>query len=282
MTYQKFSDRMGITTPKLEIQYNSMDRELTTSLWNKIVMRLFHESSFLPIERSRYKVVLNALWIHYWKLPIDDRPGGIGSMSRSVKKVFFQAKWYEKYNIIQFIIENLEEPVIKDLFKIMVNESLEEEFSGYRVVDNVIMPITSEDEIETVETAISKSSPFKGVHIHLEAAAKYLSQKKKPDYRNSIKESILAVESLAKEITEKPNATLGDALKILEKNHDISKTLKQSFSKLYGYSSSDDGIRHALLEESKVSFAEAKFMFIACSAFINYLIDIYSASVPSR
>jgi len=40
---------------------------------------------------------------------------------------------------------------------------------------------------------------------------------------------------------------------------------------MYGYTSDEDGIRHAMLEEPDVGFEDAKFMLVACSAFINYL-----------
>ncbi len=40
--------------------------------------------------------------------------------------------------------------------------------------------------------------------------------------------------------------------------------------KLYGYSSDEDGIRHAILEEKEIGFDEAKFMLVACSGFVNY------------
>jgi len=48
--------------------------------------------------------------------------------------------------------------------------------------------------------------------------------------------------------------------------------LKKGFSNLYGYTSSAEGIRHALLEEAKLNFEDAKFMLVSCSAFVNYLI----------
>jgi hypothetical protein len=48
--------------------------------------------------------------------------------------------------------------------------------------------------------------------------------------------------------------------------------LKRGFDSLYGYTSSADGIRHAFSDEKiNVGFDEAKFMFVACSAFVNYL-----------
>jgi len=44
-----------------------------------------------------------------------------------------------------------------------------------------------------------------------------------------------------------------------------------AFDKLYGYTSDADGIRHALLEEVTLDFDDAKFMLVACSAFVNYI-----------
>jgi len=41
---------------------------------------------------------------------------------------------------------------------------------------------------------------------------------------------------------------------------------------IYGYTSDEGGIRHAMLEEKIIDFEDAKFMLVSCSAFINYLI----------
>ena len=44
-------------------------------------------------------------------------------------------------------------------------------------------------------------------------------------------------------------------------------------NKLYGYTSDEGGIRHSLLEQSSIDEAEAKFMIVACSAFVNFCIQ---------
>ena len=72
-------------------------------------------------------------------------------------------------------------------------------------------------------------------------------------------------------MTGKKNTTLGNALKIIEKEGKMHSSLKEGFSKLYGYTSSGDGIRHAMLEEPNLSAADAKFFLLSCTAFINYL-----------
>jgi hypothetical protein len=46
----------------------------------------------------------------------------------------------------------------------------------------------------------------------------------------------------------------------------------EAFRKLYGYTSDEKGIRHSLLEEAaKVHAEDARFMIVACSAFVNLL-----------
>lgn len=52
----------------------------------------------------------------------------------------------------------------------------------------------------------------------------------------------------------------------------IHPAMEAAFRNPYGYSSDEGGIRHSLLEDSKVGFAEAKFMVVSCSAFANFLI----------
>jgi hypothetical protein len=98
------------------------------------------------------------------------------------------------------------------------------------------------------------------------------SDRKNHDYRNSIKEAISAVESFCKIVTNNDKAELGDALKEIESQVKLHAALKAAFTKLYGYTSNADGIRHALMDEPNVGFEDAKFMLVSCSAFINYLI----------
>ena len=112
---------------------------------------------------------------------------------------------------------------------------------------------------------------MKTVAIHLNSALEKLSDKESPDYRNAIKESISAVEAISSQIAGKDKAELAEALKVLSEKIELHTALRQGFIKLYGYTSDADGIRHALLEETKLDFEDAKFMLVACSAFINYL-----------
>lgn len=98
------------------------------------------------------------------------------------------------------------------------------------------------------------------------------AQKPTGDYRNSIKESITAVEAISRSIT---GEKVLNFKKMEERGLIIPSVLRQAFEKLYGYTNDEKtGIRHALMDDegSYVPQAEeALFMLVSCSAFINYL-----------
>ena len=141
--------------------------------------------------------------------------------------------------------------------------------SAYRFVDGVITQITDEQEIAEIEQAIEASkSP---VSKHLRRSLELLSDRNAPDYRNSIKESISAVESLVAIVLKADKGTLGQLIKKLEDEIDLHPALKTAFNSLYGYTSDEGGIRHALIKAERVDFNDAKFMLVVCSAFINFV-----------
>ena len=115
------------------------------------------------------------------------------------------------------------------------------------------------------------NNDFPGVRAHLRRALELLSDLRAPDYRNSIKESISAVESIAQTITGDEKATLGQALTVLERKHGLHPALKEGFKKIYHYTSDADGIRHAMLDEPTLDVTDAKFFLLSCTSFINYL-----------
>jgi hypothetical protein len=276
---KKFSEREGFTKVRTEIQVDNMDDALRNKLWNVLdsyYWRIANEhahvlNNFAIIPEMRS--FLNRLYNSFLKIPVDTIPKDWRHALQQIRNRFFQREWYFVYDFIEFIANVYEDDTRNEAFKKTSNDVLESELSAYRFVGNQITRITSEEEISTIEEALE--SPFKNVSAHLENALKLMSDKVSPDYRNSIKESISAVEAICRLITKNENATLGKALDIIEKekNIELHGALKRAFDCLYGYTSSADGIRHAFSEEKiNADFDEAKFMLVACSAFVNYLI----------
>jgi hypothetical protein len=129
--------------------------------------------------------------------------------------------------------------------------------------------------MQELEQATRRGDRFAPVAEHVRTALELYSKKPQPDYRNSIKESISAVESAAKIITGLPNATLGEAIKQIDQRHSLHESFKKGILRLYGYTSDKGGIRHSLTDSTNIDEADARYMLVSCSAFANYLISRY-------
>ena len=155
-----------------------------------------------------------------------------------------------------------------------INRVLEEEKSGYRMLRGLITPITNIGELDSLKE--SMSTKYVSVNTHMEKALQLFSQRRSPDYENSIKESISAVEAMCCIITNETGsqATLGKTIrKLKEKGIHIHSAMESAFSSLYGYTSDEAGIRHGGIDFTNAPAEDAKYMLISCSAFINYLVE---------
>jgi hypothetical protein len=272
----KFSQRIGKTPVKTILQVESIDEELKNRLWNVVREEFFNQFSDPHDEYSQIGEVCARIWKDFFGETIDTIPSygrtiSVESFILTLKDWFYHAKWYEIYDLIEFIVEIDKEILLGDISNFF-NKALEKEVAAYRIVSYQVVQITSESEIEEIEKAINETDKWKPVNDHLQTALNFLSNKKNPDFRNSIKESISSVESLCKIITKDKNTTLGKALIEIEKKFPIHGAMKNSFTALYGFTSDAGGIRHSLLEKDvEIDFADAKYMLVSCSAFINYL-----------
>ena len=155
-----------------------------------------------------------------------------------------------------------------DTFKVM-NVAFEDEYIGYRFVEDRIVKITNDEEIKAIEE--SNSTPFDEVNKSISKSISFLSESSNKDYKNAIKEAIIAVEQLFNIILETNGLTLTNALgQICDKIH-IDINLKESIKNLYKYTNEVNGIRHGNNKNSdEISFDEAKYVLLICSATINY------------
>lgn len=275
----KFSQRIGKTPVTKQLQIESLDDELKNGLWNGIKIFVLNklERQSRYSNETEFDLFCSILWHYHYKLPLDKIPNYSLTSEQFIRDSFYNGHWYESYDLLEFLtnIESDSFRIENESFKEFCNEILETEFSGYRFIDDKISPITNTTEIEEIENAINQSGHFtllKGANIHLKSALEKLSDKKSPDYRNSIKESISAIESVTKVISGNAKDTLGSSLDKIKGKIKIHPSLERGFKQLYGYTSDSDGIRHALMEENNCDFEDAKYMLVSSSAFINYLI----------
>lgn len=267
----RFSQRIG-KAPIKSIQLDSMDDDLRNNLWNvfrNLFLKKLSPGDLFNSEFHR-EIVFN-----FYKLPLD-KVSALNFIEFIRKRFFNGEPFIEVYDLLDFCIglNNLPSHIYKDELVNALNFVLERELSGYRFINYQLVPVTNQNEIASIEGAIDNTATSKliGVHVHLETALSKLADRKNPDYRNCIKESISAVESIAKIISEDPKATLAPALTKVKAKINIHPALETGFKNIYGYTSDAGGIRHALLDAPDIDFDDAKYMLVSCSAFINYLI----------
>jgi hypothetical protein len=192
---------------------------------------------------------------------------------------FYKAPWFEVYDFIEALYSELKDSSTAAELAELTNQFLETEMSAFRLVDGHIADITSKEEIEAIEAAGRDTQTLGPVHTHLREALAKLTDRKNPDYRNSIKEAVSAVEGICQLITGDRKATLGTALKkAKDAGVQLHPALEQAWIKLYGYTSDAGGIRHALTDEPNIGRSEATYMLVSCSAFVSHLIELSRAA----
>ena len=285
-----FSERIGKPTCVTTIQLNEFDDHTRTQISNqlfKLLDFIFSNqdeysvgmyqdpasnmgSDFCKALRADvlgYSVFLHSFDIIRWDREFD-----------RIDNVIAQAPYNEVLDVIEYCyywVTHRSDPLIKTTWKNAFNMLFRQEYVGYRFVSDQIVPITDELEISEIEQACK--TPFDGARAQLQKALGFLSDRENPDYKNCVKESISAVEATCRIITEKDSATLGEALKLLAKHGlKLHPCLNSGIDKLYSYACDQGGVRHAEHEaESIVTFEEAKFMMVTCSAIVNYLVAEY-------
>jgi hypothetical protein len=266
-----FSQRNGLEPVKKLIQVDSIDDRLRTAIWNVLDRVFWIAPGFLTPARGydpKMERFSRYLWENFLHRPADARPVLQKKRLELIREWFFNAKWNRVYDFVQFLVQP--ETGLRDDLTIFLNQALERGGSGYRIINGIVAGIVSEGEVEMLQKTLDE--PFsEPVSAHLRRALQLLANRDEPDYRNSIKESISAVESMAKIITGNSKATLGGALKEIEKSGRMHPVLKEAFQKLYGYTSDEDGIRHAMLAEPKLTAADAKYFLMSCTSFVNYM-----------
>jgi hypothetical protein len=268
---EPFSQRIGAVRKSTAFQKESTTLVLRTDLWNVWYARSWnhedHDSNFAVGDEY-----LDMLWTQLLHAELNQlHNGGFGTALRIIHKEWFEGTWHFSYDVMDATLAYQASISDLDDFTQAVNDVLRCNLSAYHIVGSTLAPMTSDAEIESVETALA--TPNDAVQEHLSRALAHFSSRENPDYRNSIKESISAVESLCKRIAGKDKATLGDALKELKSaGVTVHPALEKAFEELYGYTSDKPGIRHALLGADDLKQEDAEYMLVTCSAFVNYLV----------
>jgi hypothetical protein len=275
----RFSQRVG-AKPPFSSGLNEASPNLRTAAWN-----MLHDL-LMPLgtgqDWARYQASAKAIWNHvHWT--IDKIPHYASDGRREFKEYWFKCDWSDFFDVFELGVyllarEQRERHRDPERVFVMANNLLEQQGCAYRFISEQLAPITN--KLEMAEVKLATECAIEAASTHFLEALNQLPPNPKASTRNSVKESMLAVEATLKHLSDSPSATLGEGLKAFEAKYGpLHETMRKGFDKLYAYSNGPDGIRHALVDGAReVTVDDARLMIIQCSAFSNYLIAIGEAA----
>ena len=274
--YRTFSDRFGYNPLPNPMQLEELSPDLRRDVWNAareffLALRA-HGFSGYVFEEDGCRIAERILG-GIFKMSEDEIDTSYDNVMSEVKTLILERPFNEVLDLVELVLRAAK----TDAFARRTALAFETHAAAYWLdltrPPYRFFPRSSEaqgratkDAIQTIQTA-----GMEGAETHLRLAAEHIDS---GAYAESVRDSILAVESVARLIDLKAEKTLGPALTSLEANGVIRhKALKEAFSKLYGYTNDEQGVRHALLDKASptVGVDEAMFMFGACASFAAYL-----------
>ena len=276
---QPFSRRYGYEALPEAMRIEHLSDELRIQAWNLMRTLLMDKSkyavgsTFFTANGERFvERVLGKLTTR----PEDEIDSDFESTMRFVKDIVLKERFHSVLDLVEFVANDHS---CSASFGEQVHHAFERHAAPYRFDISHrpfhFVPRGSKEQGDAIQRAVDtlRQAPMDGASAHLRKAAEAMNGGR---YADSVGNSIHAVESVARQIDPEAARTLGPALKSLKDRGVLPhEALAKAFRALYGYTSDEQGIRHALLDrdEANVGLDEAMFMYGACASFAAYLVS---------
>ena len=270
-----FSQREGYVELPDALQLEELPKEARTQIWNVLYEHLKGSRSSGGTHfkvGGHWEAIVRDLYLARNE-PLDEWRNVFSSQCLEMRKYIEEMPFNDVFDRVEFIMRR---PTCPATFV----KEMETAFAKCRLAYMIdrgppptIFPATMPEEGDRLRVNLNelRAAGLQGCTKHLRDASKCLND---GDWAGSVRESIHAVEAVTKKITPKGSKKpLSDALKILKGKGVLNHgALIDALDTLYGYTSDEHGIRHALLErEADVTIDEAVFMLGACASFASYL-----------
>ena len=279
MGYERhsFSQAQGYEEIPGQLKLEELPKKARTRIWN-----LF----FVHLEKSMgtdnvlggswiagdWAQVFQAVHVKFDDRALDDWRTDFWPFCKNLRQRIESQPFNKVFDLIQFVLRHSRCPrgFVTEMRRTFVDSHL-----AYTIdvgpPPTIVPAPTPEEGVAIVESLQSlRQAGLDSSAAHLRKASKCINE---GDWAGSVRESIHAVESVAKQLDPEAGKTLGPALKSIERRGALHPALKKAFDALYGYTNDEPGIRHAHLGQmdERVGQDEAVFMLGACASFASYL-----------
>jgi hypothetical protein len=269
-----FEQAEGVEPLPSQLKLREVSRELRARLWS-VFFNVLRENSLGEYDQrdvqEPFLSLLYDCYVERWHRAADEFTSSFDYWIEELKSVFMKGDYIRVLGLVEWVLRHEMKP---PRLEIDIENALLESRAAYALFDHdTIVPIGSDAQRETLVRAFADVavSEFHGARAHLRNAGSELTA---GNYGASIRESIHAVEAVARVLEPSAN-TLAPALSKLATSVRIHPALGKGFSNLYGFTSDENGIRHALLDEpvAQVDETDALYMLGSSAAFVSYLIN---------
>ena len=175
---------------------------LRNSLWNL----LFRVLSSTDFARIAWTTVLGGACLSFFKEPIDELPLSDNDASRlALKGRFFALPEHRVYDLFEFFLTD-DHAGLKEMDRKLIrrglNDLLEREGTNVRLYHDRFRPyqdVLGFDELAQAGETV-RLFDMAAAQRHLETAVAYLSRRPEPEYQGAIREAVLAVTAVAREV----------------------------------------------------------------------------------
>ena len=292
-----FSQRYGYEPLPEPMRLEQISDELRREIWNatRIFLEKIAISSHYSERHFNYNVkqCIEIILGKLLKKPEDEIDTELEAVLLQFKTIILRHPFNEVFDFFEYFFKYINDRVhsinhnLLSDYRGSIQGLFDEYAAAYRLDTSKrpfqFIPRSSKEEGEAVQQAIEtiQEAGMDNASNYLRKAAGKIN---KSQFSEAVRDSIDAVESVARRIAPK-SSTLGGALKSLAKNGLLSNNeLKDGFEKLYAYTNSEEGVRHPKVfkDSSDVGLDEAVFMFGACASFAAYLVSKHRQQVEGR
>jgi hypothetical protein len=225
----------------------------------------------------------------------DSKTNGISQAKADVEAVLAELSWDKAYDFCERLHNHLARDVghtWNDEFQLTkpkvevqafiaeeMQRLFEEEGLAFEFTDGLVRRRGRKHTVDVTTRAqvVLGDSRLAGARKHYDKALSFFRNPTKPDYENSVKEAVCAVEAAGKSLFPVANAaTLGDFAKWLASTKDIRvpKALIQTITGIYAYRSGGDGVGHGGSAGGAATAEVAEYVLAVCASQIIYLVDV--------
>ena len=267
-----FSQAQGYEELPGPLKLEELPAAARTHIWNVFYTFIDDTKASFGSIGINWDQILREKHILHDNLSLDEWYNSFEYDRRELRHSIENLPFNQVFDLIQFVIRHANCPpeFIDEMKRAFAHSMLA--YTIGKAKPPTIIPSVTEAEGNTIVESLQllRRAGLEGSASHMRNASECINN---GDWAGSIRESINAVESVARQLDPKSSGTLRGALAALENRQALHPALKEAFTKLYGYTSNEQGIRHALLDRSSanVGIDEAVFMLGACASFASYL-----------